>query len=286
MRDYKVSAREGKQRYLRRRRNRGLVSRRDKRARLFRNLTRLFVLWIAAVLLYMAAMGVGAILRSNLFEITKVEYEGQARLTHDELLQLSGIESGANIFSVDLAEACDRLGKSPWVREAAVRRLLPSRIRVEIVERVPAVLARVNGELYLVSRDGVSLGIAAEADRGTLPVVSGIAIGKDGAEEGAEIKVTAALELGDYLKKSKFVSSEDRAEIKVDDPSSVILMFNGVEIRVGRGGYEEKFKRLSEVESDIRRRQIEVLYIDLRFPDKVIIKPVHDETGAEGNKGQ
>lgn len=285
MRDYKVSAREGKQRYLRRR-GRGLVSRREKRARLFGNLKRLFVLWVAAALLYMTAMGVGAILRSSLFDVTKVEYEGQARLSNDELIRLSGLEAGGNIFGVDLVRTCDRLGRSPWVKEVTVRRLLPSRIRVEVVERVPAVLAKANGELYLASRDGVALDYATDADRGTLPVVSGIAIGKDGAEEGAELKVAAALELADFLSKSKFASSEDSAEIKVDDPSSVVLMFNGLEIRLGRGGYEDKFKRLAEVEPDIRRRQIEVMYIDLRFPDKVVIKPMHDETGDEGNKGQ
>lgn len=283
MRDYKIGSRESKQTYLRRRRK-NLMSRREKRAKVFSGLRVLLVLWVAGVLLYIAAMGVKAMLRSSLFDIARVEYEGQARMPYEELTRLSGLEQGVNIFSVDLASTCRKIGASPWVGEVTMRRMLPSRIRVEIDERIPAAVVKANDDLFLTSRDGVILGYATEADRVSLPRISGIAIRQGRAEADAGIKVAAALELTDFLKGRSFPGPDDDMEVRVDDPFNVILMLNGVEIRLGRGDYDEKFKKLAEVESDIRRRQIELSYVDLRFSDKVVIKPAHEDAGTEIEK--
>lgn len=281
MRDYKVGSRESKQTYLRRRRK-SLMSRREKRTRTLKGVKGLLALCVAGALLYIAAMGVKAMFRSSFFDIARVEYEGQSRLPYEELTRLSGLEQGVNIFSVDLAQTCRRIGTSPWVREVTVRRALPSRLRVEIEERVPVALIKANGELYLAAPDGVILGPASDADRGAFLRIGGIAIHEGRAEPDAGAKVVAALELADFLKGRSFPGPEDDVEVRVDDPSNVVLMINDVEVRLGRGGYEEKFKRLSEVESDIRRRQIELAYIDLRFADKVVVKPAHEEeAGAE-----
>lgn len=283
MRDYKIGSRESKQTYLRRRRK-NLMSRREKRAKVFSGLRVLLVLWVAGVLLYIAAMGVKAMLRSSLFDIARVEYEGQARMPYEELTRLSGLEQGVNIFSVDLASTCRKIGTSPWVGEVTMRRMLPSRIRVEIDERIPAAVVKANDDLFLTARDGVILGYATEADRVSLPRISGIAIRQGRAEADTGIKVAAAMELTDFLKGRSFPGPDDDMEVRVDDPFNVILMLNGVEIRLGRGDYDEKFKKLAEVESDIRRRQIELSYVDLRFSDKVVIKPAHEDAGTEIEK--
>ena len=49
---------------------------------------------------------------------------------------------------------------------------------------------------------------------------------------------------------------------------------DGMEIKVGEGSYEQKLARLFELIDEIRSRPIEVDYIDLRFANRVIVKPV------------
>ena len=51
---------------------------------------------------------------------------------------------------------------------------------------------------------------------------------------------------------------------------------DGMLVKVGHGEYEEKLQRLLELEDEIMRRGIPVDYIDLRFANKVIVKPINE----------
>ena len=67
---------------------------------------------------------------------------------------LTGLR-GENIVWTDLAAWRRRLLSSPWVRDAALRRSLPSTVEVMVWERAPIGIGRINGELYLVDEHGV-----------------------------------------------------------------------------------------------------------------------------------
>lgn len=272
MREYKGTTKDSKPKYLRRRRKK-VLSVREKRAKLFRLLKGLLVLWIAGVLVYIVVMGARAVTASGYFTVTGIEYAGQAHLTYEELNRLSGLDRAGNVFSVNLDRACKGIAVSPWVKEVSVRRFLPDRIRVEIVERKPAVILK--GEVsYLADREGVILAGSGDVDTADLPVISGVAVSGGSIEEQGAEKVAAALELFDFISKNSKFTSDDTVEVLAASPDNMALLLNGLEIRLGRGDYATKFKRLSEVEQDIRRKGIEVAYIDLRFADKVVVKPI------------
>ncbi len=42
---------------------------------------------------------------------------------------------------------------------------------------------------------------------------------------------------------------------------------------MGQGDYDEKLRRLFELSDEIKRRHINVKYVDLRFANSVIVKP-------------
>jgi cell division septal protein FtsQ len=48
---------------------------------------------------------------------------------------------------------------------------------------------------------------------------------------------------------------------------------------VGYGNYSKKFDRWIELEPELRKKEMSILYVDLRFKDSVIVKP--RETGAK-----
>ena len=54
------------------------------------------------------------------------------------------------------------------------------------------------------------------------------------------------------------------------------MQVDGMLVKVGHGEYEEKLQRLLELEDEIMRRGIPVDYIDLRFANKVIVKPINE----------
>src|SRR5204862_8225477 len=76
------------------------------------------------------------------------------RLPTGEVLALLEGLRGEHVLHVDLERWRRRLLGSPWVEQAALRRVLPSTIEVFIRERQPLAIGRVHGDLYLVDDSG------------------------------------------------------------------------------------------------------------------------------------
>src|SRR6185503_16930275 len=85
---------------------------------------------------------------------------------------------GENIVWTDLTAWRRRLLSSPWVRDAALRRSLPSTVEVKVWERAPIGIGRIKGELYLVDEHGVVIDEYgpkyADFD---LPIIDGLTTG-------------------------------------------------------------------------------------------------------------
>ena len=69
--------------------------------------------------------------------IREVKISTDGALARDQVLRVSGIVEGSNIFLVNLSEAREAIGKLPQVENAEVTRTLPNRIAVTITERRP-----------------------------------------------------------------------------------------------------------------------------------------------------
>ena len=103
----------------------------------------------------------------------------------DVIAVLSGLR-GQSLLFTDLDAWRRRLMASSWVREAALRRSLPSTVEVVVLERQPMGVGRINGELYLVDERGVVIDQFgpqyADLD---LPMIDGLAAATPSAEPHA-----------------------------------------------------------------------------------------------------
>jgi cell division protein FtsQ len=59
---------------------------------------------------------------------------GCNRLDPEMIKSTAGIDKGVNILSVNLASARKRLLAEPWIRDAGIRRIFPSRMTIEVKE--------------------------------------------------------------------------------------------------------------------------------------------------------
>ena len=75
------------------------------------------------------------------------------------------------------------------------------------------------------------------------------------------------------LSEKNVLSSRESIEIGTGSYGLFISM-DGEFIKVGYGDYSEKFERWLEIEPEIRKRGVPIKYIDLRFKDSVIVKPM------------
>ena len=114
----------------------------------------------------------------------RIVVHGNERLSKGEVLAvLSGLR-GESLLWTDLDAWRRRLLASPWVRDAALRRSLPSTVDVVVSERQPIGIGRINGgDMYLVDERGVIIDQYgpqyADLD---LPIIDGLAaVNQDGS---------------------------------------------------------------------------------------------------------
>jgi cell division protein FtsQ len=95
-----------------------------------------------------------SVLFTPLLDVDHVRVEGAASPQVDAALRSSGVEPGARMVEVDLAEVRDALLEVPGVRSATVEREWPSTIRVRLSEEVPLAVVRQGERQVVVSTTG------------------------------------------------------------------------------------------------------------------------------------
>ena len=66
------------------------------------------------------------------FHISEVALAGEHEVDRGEILSLAGITDRSSLLFLDAARARTRLLTNPWIAEAAVLKLYPDRLRIEI----------------------------------------------------------------------------------------------------------------------------------------------------------
>ena len=103
----------------------------------------------------------------------QISLEGNHYVTPDSVRKVFLRDRGTSVLRIPIAERRRQLETIAWVEQAAVRRVLPNRIQVEITERTPIAFLREAGDLSLVDVHGVILERPLEGDF-HFPVVTGI----------------------------------------------------------------------------------------------------------------
>jgi len=109
-----------------------------------------FIAGISLGLIY----GYRLVTGSGYFALKQVEISGNKRLTYGEITSSLGINLGQNILNINIAELQLKLSKNPWVKEVFVRRELPDKIRIVIVERQACFWVKYGHKLFYADQTG------------------------------------------------------------------------------------------------------------------------------------
>lgn len=242
-----------------------------------RALVRPLLVWglLGPALAYGAYRTSAVAAQARVLEVDRILVHGNERLSKGEVLAvLSGLR-GQNLIWTDLDVWRRRLLASPWVRDAALRRSLPSTVDVVISERQPMGIGRVKGELYLVDERGVIIDQYgphyADLD---LPIVDGLAAAPgDGSmtdEARAELaaRVIAAV-------KSQPAIARRLSQIDVTDlhNASVILNEDPAVIQLGEDQFLARLQSYLELAPTLRERIAQIDSVDLRFDERIYVRP-------------
>ncbi len=204
-----------------------------------------------------------------LFPVKQIMFAGNRHITDDELRSLSGIRQNESLLLISGRKVSRQLLKSPWVRSVSVRKEFPDTISMMIQEAEPFALLDMNGHLYLMDEKGKLLEEMRDNSVPFLPVIEGDPYKeKEGLSE--------ALHLAKLMNDRGFSSEKDHIEIIAHKPYELSVKLDGTVVKIGAGRYEEKLEKLVHLEEDIKDMNVQVEYIDLRFENKAIVKPVTD----------
>lgn len=209
-------------------------------------------------------------------QVQRITVRGNVRLSAGEVQALVDGLRGRNILSADLASYRRRLLDSPWVADAALRRILPSTIEVAVNERRPMGLTRLKGELYLVDPSGVVIDqFGPEYSEFDLPLIDGLVRAPGTAEPAIdERRAQLASRVIDALGQRKALARRV-SQIDVSDLHDAVVLLDGdpALLHLGEERFAERLQSYVDLAPALRERVPEIDYVDLRFDERVYLRP-------------
>lgn len=180
---------------------------------------------------------------------------------------------GRSLFRVDITQIQREIQANPWVKEAVVRKEFPDRLRIQVIERVPA---------------------SVEVDSTRRPLLrdeEGKILQQNGAPPEGLPRIVhynpasyaQGLELASLVSETLKKEGAEPVPFVIDlaDPEDLVVHFPEWVLHFGGGDYSERWRRFLEIREDLDRRGISDREIDLRHRRKVIVKDGFTPGGGE-----
>jgi cell division protein FtsQ len=216
----------------------------------------------------------GVLARTTFLRLERIEVNNLKRLSREEVIGLAGVKAGDDMLGLPLRRIGEQLAKNPWVAKVRVRRFFPHTLSIVVAEREPVAVVNM-GYLYYLDRSGEIFKPLNVGDRLDYPVLTGVTeeeMGKDPV--GTREVLSRVLDLIGLIEKGGIFKMEDLSEIHFDKGYgfTVFTAQGGVPIKLGNGAFDEKLARLAKIYRDLQTRMPSVVYIDLDYNDRIIVK--------------
>jgi cell division protein FtsQ len=200
--------------------------------------------------------------------IKAVTIAGQRELKEQDILAIAGIGPRNSLPFLDVANIREKLRQLPLVKEAAVTKLYPDRVLIEIEERQPFALWQCDGQVQIVAADGVPLAAMRDQRFIRLPLVVGA-----GANE----------KLGQYLALLETAGNlRERivAGVLVAGRRWTLKTANGIDVLLPEMEPEAALARLVDLQRTAHVLEKDILSLDLRQSGRAVAR-LAEEAAAE-----
>ena len=218
-----------------------------------------------------------------------IEIAGAKNATRAQVLEVMGADIGRNVFFIPLDERKRQLEKIPWIESAAVMRILPNRLRIELRERTPVAFAKVGNRIELIDANGVTMDMPLGGAY-SFPVIVGNSESEPLSTRAARMKTYR--ELVRQLDSTGANYSRELDEVDLSDPEDVRISVADQQgtllIHLGSGNYLERFSLYKTHIQEWHQQFARLHSVDLRFERQVILNPGAPavEPAAQAQQGQ
>ena len=194
------------------------------------------------------------------FKVSEIAVTGRNRTSAADILKAVSVKIGDPISDLDPVQAKETLEQLPWIETASVLRRLPGTVLISINERAPAALWQNNKQLFVIDHDGHVLTDTVGDEFKKLPLI----VGADAASAVTDIIMMLSAE--------PEISKRLDAAIRVGGRRWDLKLKNGIDIKLPEDNIGYALRRLAASQEKATLLDRDVLTIDLRFPEKIIVK--------------
>ena len=199
------------------------------------------------------------------FSVHEIFVEGRFETPRKTLLKALRLERGAPILAFDPAAARARVEALPWVRTAIIERQLPDVVHLLLRERRPMALWQRGGKFSLIDTNGELIPLKDVSAYTSLIVI----IGRDAPSNAADLFEVLATE--------PKLAGRVRAAVRVGGRRWNLHLNNDIEIRLPEEDANAAWGHLAELDAKHDLLSKDLITVDLRLADRVVIR--------EGQKG-
>ena len=197
------------------------------------------------------------------FKIDDIVITGRDKTAKQDILNALQLSRETNILNLDLRDLQQKVEQLPWVRHAVVkRRFFPNIIQIDIRERQVQSIWQLDHKFRPIDGEGNVIEADYTPDHPILLIVG----------EGAPENITALMKsitddqnIFQRIKVANYISGR-RWNIVLDDVE------NGITVKLPEKHIDEAWKKLLKLNTTQGLLKRKLTIIDLRFPNKVIVK--------------
>jgi cell division protein FtsQ len=240
--------------------------------------------WTVAIVIiaYAGYRATNLVLHASALQVRHISVHGNVRISSGQVQQIVHGLRGSNILTADLTGYRQKLLESPWVADVAMHRVLPSTVEVFVSERRPMGLCRLNeNKLYLVDAQGTIIDEYgpqyAEFD---LPIIDGLVRSPSSEPTIDEQRAELAAHAIDAIARRRDLAQRV-SQLDVRDAHDVVVLLkkDGALVHLGEERFLERLQAYVDLAPALRDRVPEMDYVDMRFEERVYVRPVVDRRG-------
>lgn len=231
-----------------------------------------------ALLFFILLLSVYLFLHSTIFNIRQIEVFGNDKVSKEEIIALSGLSPGANLFEFNEAACSQAIEVHPMIKNVEIKRRLNRTIAINVTERQTWALIPY-GDLFLCIDDtGICFDKLNYASFNDVPIIT-----IEQMPEHVNLGQAVNHQATDMVKQVWDALPDDERQAISDfhyqnqDNTLKIYTTKGTEVRFGSlDRLQEKVDAIAQIiklEADIETEGQDVIdYVDIRFKGEPVVK--------------
>ena len=258
-----------------------------------RNFKKLKVLGAILVVVLVIGFFVWEVYYSNTFvlrsiKVRFVKTDGEFKailppLTREDILKLTGLKGGENLFKISLSKIKRQILKNPEVERVTLVRHLPDTLEVIVKKRTPVAMIELRRKKYLVDPSGIVICEVKNGESIYLPLL----VVKNQAYEKRVLKLLR------WLQKNKryLPVLENLSKVEVNKRNLIFITESGIKIYFpldSKKSWKYFYKNLDRIMSYVYSHDLDkrVRIIRLDYPlGRAMIKLINQEKESKTQEG-